>query len=169
VVPFVKCRGEPRVDVDHLRADRKWARLAGDAFRQFAFDDVRAADEARDERGARAHIQVTRRIELLHAPVAENGDPVGHAERLALIVGHVDKGDADLLLNRLQFDLHLLAQAQVQRAERLVEQQHLRPVDQRTRERDALFLSSRQPRRRAVGKPPEAHQFQHLERQAAAL
>ncbi len=41
---------------------------------------------------------------------------------------------------RLQLDLHLFAQLQVERAERLVEQQHLRPVDQRPGERDALTL-----------------------------
>ena len=45
-------------------------------------------------------------------------------------------------LDRLELDLHLLAQLEVERAERLVEQQHARPVDQRARERDALPLAA---------------------------
>ena len=44
----------------------------------------------------------------------------------------------------LQLELHLLAQLQVERAERLVEQQHARPVDERARERDALALAARE-------------------------
>ena len=42
----------------------------------------------------------------------------------------------------LQLELHLLAQLQVERAERLVEKQHLRLVDERARERDALLLAA---------------------------
>jgi hypothetical protein len=39
-------------------------------------------------------------------------------------VRDVDEGEADVLLDPLQLDLHLLAQLQVERAERLVEEQH---------------------------------------------
>ena len=48
------------------------------------------------------------------------------------------------LLDLLELDLHLLAQLQVERAERLVEQQHARPVDERPGERDALPLAAGQ-------------------------
>ena len=44
----------------------------------------------------------------------------------------------------LQLDLHLLAELEVERAERLVEQQHARPVHERPRERDALALAARE-------------------------
>ena len=54
----------------------------------------------------------------------------------------VDEGDPEVVLDRLQLELHLLAQLQVERAERLVEQQHLRPVDERPRERDPLLLAA---------------------------
>ena len=43
---------------------------------------------------------------------------------------------------RLQLLLHLLAQLEVERAERLVEQQHLRLVDERAGERHALALAA---------------------------
>ena len=45
-------------------------------------------------------------------------------------------------VDALELDLQLAAQAQVQRAERLVEQQGLRAVDERAGERDALLLAA---------------------------
>ena len=69
-------------------------------------------------------------------------DPVGHRQRLLLVVGDVDEGDPDLLLDPLELDLQALAQLQVEGAERLVEEQHLRQVDDRAGERDALLLAA---------------------------
>ena len=77
-------------------------------------------------------------------PRVEDGQAVAHRQRLLLVVGDVDEGDADLALDALELDLHLLAQLEVERAERLVEQQHLRAVDDRARERDALALPARE-------------------------
>ena len=48
----------------------------------------------------------------------------------------------DVLLDALELELELLAQAQVERAERLVEQQRARAVDERARQRDALLLAA---------------------------
>ena len=64
-------------------------------------------------------------------------------------MGDEDERDADLALDRLELDLHLLAQLEVEGAERLVEQQHLGPVDQRAGQRDALALPAGQLRRAA--------------------
>ena len=55
---------------------------------------------------------------LLDLAVIEYGDAVAHRQRLALVVGHIDEGDADLALDRLQFHLHLLAQLEIERPER---------------------------------------------------
>ena len=49
----------------------------------------------------------------------------GNRQRLVLVVGHHDEGDADLLLELGQLEAHGLAQFGVERRERLVEQQHL--------------------------------------------
>ena len=65
-------------------------------------------------------------------------------KRFFLVVRHEHEGDADRLLQLAQFDLHLLAQLLVERAQRFVEQQHLRPLDQRARQRHALALAARQ-------------------------
>ena len=59
-------------------------------------------------------------------------------------MGHEDERDADLALDALELDLHLLAQLEVQGAERLVEQQHLGPVDEGPGEGDALPLPAGQ-------------------------
>ena len=49
---------------------------------------------------------------------------VGKRHRLFLVVGDMDEGRADALLDRLQLILHLPAELEVERAQRLVEQQH---------------------------------------------
>ena len=70
------------------------------------------------------------------------------------------------LLQRLQLLLHLLAELEIERAERLVEQQHLRPVDQRAGKRDALALAAGELRRAAL---LIAGELDHGERVACAL
>ena len=56
----------------------------------------------------------------------------------------VDERDAELVLDALEEELHLLAELEVERAERLVEQQHARPAHERPGQRDPLLLPSRQ-------------------------
>ena len=56
-------------------------------------------------------------------------------------------------LDALELDLHLLAQLEVERAERLVEQQHPRAVDDRAGERDALALAAGELRGLAGAEP----------------
>ena len=65
-------------------------------------------------------------------------------------MGDVDEGDPDLALDPLQLDLQALAELQVERAERLVEQQHPGQVDQGPGERDALLLAAGELGRAAV-------------------
>ena len=73
----------------------------------------------------------------------------------------VDEGDANLLLDRLELDLHLLAELEVERAERLIEQQDAGPVDEGPGQRDPLPLATGELR----GFPaPEARQPDHAQR-----
>ena len=58
-------------------------------------------------------------------------------------MGDDHEGDADVLLQAHQLELHLLAQLLVERREGLVQQQHLGTLDQGTRERDPLALATR--------------------------
>jgi len=59
-------------------------------------------------------------------------------------MGDVDEGDPDLPLDPLQLDLHVLPELEVERPERLVEEQDLRMVDDRAGERDPLALAARE-------------------------
>ena len=47
-------------------------------------------------------------------------------------MGDIDKGDAYLLLDALEFDLHILAQLEIQRTQRFVQQEYLGAVDNGT-------------------------------------
>ena len=69
-------------------------------------------------------VDVDGRVELLDAAVVHDGDAVGDAHRLVLVVRDQDRGQSELALQPLDLDLHVEAQALVERAERLVEQQH---------------------------------------------
>ena len=80
--------------------------------------------------------------DLLDDAAVHDRDPVGHRQRLLLVVGDVDERDPDLLLDPLELDLQALAELQVERAERLVEEQDLRQVDDGAGESDALLLAA---------------------------
>src|SRR3954452_13585054 len=97
------------------------------------FEDVRDTDEAGDELGLWMLVDVGRRTDLLDAPLVEDGEAVAHRERLFLVVGDVDERDAEVALERLQKTLHLLPQLQVERAERLVEEEDRGGGGERTR------------------------------------
>ena len=57
-----------------------------------------------------------------------------------------DEGDAELALDLDELALHALAQLEVERGERLVEQQDLRLIDDSARDGDALLLTARERR-----------------------
>ena len=82
--------------------------------------------------GGRAH--------LGDPALVEHGQAVAHGQRLLLVVRDVDERDPDLGLDALELALHLQAQLEVERAQRLVEQQDLRPVDDRPGQRHPLAL-----------------------------
>ena len=135
----VRARSAVVEDPDLLGPDREAAPVA--------LEHVRDADEAGDELGRRALVDLGGRADLLDLALVEHGEAVAHRQRLLLVVRHVDERDADLALDALELDLHLLAQLEVERAERLVEQQHARAVDDRAGERDALALAAGELRR----------------------
>ena len=69
-------------------------------------------------------------------------DPVRQLQRLFLVVCHQQAGHAQLAVQLVQPRAKLLADAGVERAERLVEQQDLRTRGQRPRQRDPLPLTA---------------------------
>ena len=74
----------------------------------------------------------------------------------------IDEGDADFALNALQLNAHLLAQLQVERAERLIKQKHCGAIHQCTRKGDALRLSARELRRLALLVADQLYEFERF-------
>ena len=113
---------------------------------------VHRADEAGDERSGRAAIDLGRRTQLLDATLRHDTDAVADGQRLLLVVGDEQGGDADLGLDPADLVAQRGAHLGVERAERLVEQQHLGLHGQRPGERDTLLLAAGELVRVALGR-----------------
>ncbi len=110
---------------------------------------ARAAEEAADETVGRAAVEVEGRAHLLEPALPQQRHPAPQRHRLALVVGDVDRGGAELLLEALQLGPRLHAQLRVEVRERLVHQVDGRAAHDGTGERDALALPARE-----LGRPP---------------
>ena len=77
-------------------------------------------------------------------------------------MGDIDEGDAHGLLDALKFVLHVFAQPHIQRPQRLIQQQHLGTVHQGAGNGHPLLLSTGQGRHRALLKPLQVDDIQHL-------
>ena len=74
----------------------------------------------------------------------------------------VHERGAGLAVHAPQLDLHLQPDLEVERRERLVEQQHARAVDERAGQRDALHLAAGQLVGPALAVALEAHERERL-------
>ena len=79
-------------------------------------------------------------------------DEVGELHRLVLVVGDEDGGEAGLVVDFAQAAAELLADAGVERAEGLVEEEHARLDGERAGEGDALALAAGELGRVAAGR-----------------
>ena len=127
-----------------------------------ALEDVHVADELGDEAGLGLLVDLARRRHLHDPALVHHRDAVGHGHGLLLVVGDDHEGHAELVLDVHQLELGFLAQLLVEGAERLVEQQHLRPLGERAGKRHALALAAGELARIALGKLLELDEAQHL-------
>ena len=114
-------------------------------------EPVVAAHEIGGEQRRRVVLYICSGVPLLlDRAVVQQQDAVGHRQRFALVVRDAQRGqlhaDDQLAQPRPRF----LAQLRVEVRQRLVQQDHRRVVDERTRERDALLLAARQLVREAL-------------------
>ena len=100
-------------------------------------------------------IDLRRCPHLLHPTVIEYRKSVAHRERLLLVVGHVDECDPDVTLQRLELQLHRLPELEIEGAQRLVEEQDRRAIDQCPRQGHPLPLTTGKLARLPVGEPVE--------------
>ena len=110
----------------------------------------RRADEARHEAVGRGVVELERLADLLDHAVLHHHHPVAQGHRLDLVVGDVDRGGAQPLVQLLELDPHLHAQLGVEVAERLVEQEHLGIAHDGAAQRHALALAAGELARLAV-------------------
>jgi hypothetical protein len=104
----------------------------------------RAADEAGHEQVDRVGKDLLRRPDLQGLARRHHHDPVGQGHRLHLVMGHIDGGDPQLLVQPLELGPHLDTELGVQVRQRLVEQEHRWLTDQRAPHRHPLPLPARQ-------------------------
>ena len=95
---------------------------------------------------------------LLDDAVAHDRDPVGDGERLDLVVGHDHGGLVQAVQQLLDLAPHLLADGDVEAAQRLVEEEALRIADDRAPHGDPLLLALREPAGNAVQRMGEVEQ-----------
>ena len=122
----------------------------------------RLPDEVGDKRVCRAVVDHFGRVQLYQFAVVNDRDPVGHRQRLALVMGHVNRCHAELAVQVLELDLHPFAEFLVQRRQRLVHQQNPRSEHECTCQRDALPLPTGQLIDVARAKPGELDRLQRL-------
>ena len=123
-------------------------------------EHVGLADEARHPHVGRLFVERARRADLENFALAHDDDGVGQAHRLRLVVGDVDRRDADRAVDVLELRPHLLAQLRIEVRQRLVEQQDLRRIGDGAGERDALLLAARELVGIAVADRVEPHLLQ---------
>ncbi len=103
---------------------------------------VGRAEEGGDEARGGARVQLVRAAHLEQAAEVHHADAVGQREGFFLVVRHEHGGDAELALDLTDRPPQLFADLRVERAERLVEQQHFGLVREGARHGDTLLLTA---------------------------
>ena len=116
----------------------------------------RRADEAGDEEVGRPVVEFERRSDLLDHAIVHHHDLVGHGHGLDLVVGDVDGGGLQPLVQGLDLRAHGDAQLGIEVGERLVEEEDLRIAHDGASHGDALALAARELARIAVEKLAQA-------------
>ena len=132
------------VQRERLRAEAHDVLRAGLLERRLEQVHGRAADEGGHEDVERPVVEHLRVVDLLQLALLHHGDAVAHRQRLDLVVGHVERRDAQVVLQLRDLGARLDAQLGVEVRERLVHQERLRMAHDRAAHRDALALAARQ-------------------------
>ena len=127
------------------------------------------ADEGEDEGRGRRVVDLVGRADLLDPPLVHHHDAVGELHRLLLVVGDEDGGVAGPVVDLAQPAAELAPDLGVERAERLVEEEHARLDGERAGERHALPLAAGELRRVALLEAGELHEIEQLQHALADL
>ena len=91
----------------------------------------RRPKEGRHERVGGFLVDLPWCADLADPAAVNNGDPVAHAHGLNLVVGHIDGGGTDFLLELLEFVTSRRPALGIEIGERLIEQEDIRLANQR--------------------------------------
>ena len=125
-------------------------------------DLVRVAHEAHDELVRRMVVELAGRADLLEPPLVHDRDLVGDLHRLLLVVRHEHRRDVDDVVEAGEPLPELCPDACVERAERLVEEEHLGLRRERACEAHALALAAGELGRVALPEALELHEMEEL-------
>ena len=101
-------------------------------------------------------VEVERAADLLDPAQVHHHDALGHGHGFHLVVGDVDRGGPEPLVQRLDLGPHLHPELGVEVGERLVEEEHLRVAHDGAAHGDPLALAARELARQAVEQVREA-------------
>jgi hypothetical protein len=107
-----------------------------------AVEQVAGADEGGGEEVLRVFVDLPRRAELADLARLHDHDAVGDDQRLLLVVGDIEGGDAELLLDQADVLPEADPDLGVQCGERLVHQEHLGLDDEGPGQDHALLLAA---------------------------
>ena len=127
-----------------------------------AVEEIGVANECRHKARPGGLVDLRRLAHLLQPPIVHDRDMIGDAHGLVLVMGDIHEGDTDLVMDQRELQAHPLAQLEIQRRQRLVQQQHLRLEHQRPGNRGALALPAGKLARLLVGMRLHLNQRQHL-------
>ena len=127
---------------------------------QPAVEEVHLPQELHHELGARVVEDLVRRADLLDPALVHHQHAVGQFQGFVLVVGDEDAGQMDLVVQAAEPLPQFLPHPGVERAERLIQQQHFRLDGQRPGQRHALPLAAGKLVRIAMGHALQLHELQ---------
>ena len=128
----------------------------------FALNNIDITDEVGNEFAAWRFIDFCGCRNLHDLSLVQHRNTIGHGHRLLLIVGHDQKGQAEIHLQIHQLELGFFTQFFIQRTQRLIQQQHFRALGNRARQSHTLALTTGKLMRLALGEFFQLHQLQHI-------
>ena len=109
-----------------------------------------AADEAGNEDVAGVIVQVLRSIDLLDDAITHNNDAVAHGHSFGLVMGNIDEGGSQLLVQLDDLGTHAGTQLSIQVGQRLVKQEDGRVTNHCAAQSNTLALTTGQSLRLTV-------------------
>ena len=97
---------------------------------------------------------------VLQSARVHHHDLVGHDQRFPLIVGDIDSGHPEFLLDAAEFELHVFAELPVEGGQGLVEEEDIGLEDEGAGNRHPLLLAAGELMRAALGHAGKANEVE---------